>query len=74
MYSTYRLKADELSNNFLKSIKKAYEHQEIEIIIHEVEDETEYLMKNPANKKNLLDAINNIESNSNVIELKTEDL
>lgn len=74
MYSTYRLKADELSSDFIKALKKAYQHREIEIIVQEVEDETEYLLKNPANREHLLGAINNIENNSDLVEVNPETL
>jgi type IV secretory pathway ATPase VirB11/archaellum biosynthesis ATPase len=44
MYSTYRLKADELSADFIQALKKTYRHREIEIIVQEIEDETDYLL------------------------------
>ena len=74
MYSTYRLKADELSSDFIKALKKAYQHREIEIIVQEVEDETEYLLKNPKNREHLLNAVRNIENNSDLVELNPETL
>ncbi len=40
MYSTYRLNANELSGDFVKSVKTTYGKREIEIIIREIEDET----------------------------------
>ena len=36
---------------------KMFKDSEIEIVIHEVEDETEYLLKSSANKAHLLQAI-----------------
>ena len=44
MYSTYRLKAEELSEDFVAALKKTYHDREIEIIVQEVQDETEYLL------------------------------
>jgi hypothetical protein len=42
MYATYRLRADEITDNFL------------------VEDETAYLMKSEANRKHLLEAVEEV--------------
>lgn len=69
MLSTYRLNADELTNDLISAIKKTYSHKNIEIVIQDVEDETEYLMRTPANKKHLLEAINNIENKENLVTL-----
>ncbi|MDR3248904.1 MAG: hypothetical protein LBT39_08985 [Treponema sp.] len=60
MHATYRLRADEITDNFLKGIKDVYQDKEIEIIIQEVEDETEYLMKSEANRQHLLRAIEEV--------------
>jgi antitoxin YefM len=57
MYAMYRLRADEITDNFLKGIKDTYQDKEIEIIVQEVEDQTAYLMKSEANRKHLLGAI-----------------
>lgn len=75
MYSTYRLKAGELNTNFIKSLKEIFEDREIEIIVHDVEeDETEYLLKNEANKQHLLKAIANVNNNENVVKVPLENL
>ncbi len=57
MYTTYRLQADELSDNFIKAVKQTYKHCNIEIIVQEVQDETEYLLSSKANKEHLLRSI-----------------
>jgi hypothetical protein len=44
MYTTYRLRADEITDNILKGIKDIYQNKEIELIVQEVQDETEYLL------------------------------
>ena len=38
MQSTYRLKANELDEQFIASLKATYKDKEIEIIVYEVED------------------------------------
>ena len=57
MQATYRLSVNELNEDFITTIKKIYKDKEIEIIIQEAEDETEYLMRSPANREHLLRAI-----------------
>ncbi|MDR3334935.1 MAG: hypothetical protein LBT13_08645 [Treponema sp.] len=60
MQSTYRLWADEITDNFLKGLKNTYQDKEIEIIVQEVEDETAYLLKSEANRKHLLKAVEDV--------------
>jgi antitoxin YefM len=75
MYSTYRLKAGELDSKFIKSLKEIFQDKEIEIIVHDIEeDETEYLLKSEANKKHLLKAIENVNNNENVVEVPLENI
>jgi len=74
MYSTYRLQADELSTSFVKAIKQAYQHRQIEIIIQEVEDETEYLLSSEANREHLLRSIKNIETKKDLVQVQLESL
>lgn len=74
MYSTYRLKADELSTDFIKALKKVYQHREIEIIVQEIQDETEYLLSTQANREHLLRAIENVKNHTNLVHVKLEDL
>lgn len=38
MYSTYRLKADDLSVEFLESLKTLFRHKTIEIVVCETEE------------------------------------
>jgi antitoxin YefM len=75
MYSTYRLNANELDKDFIKALKEIFHDKEIEIIVQEVEeDETDYLLKNPANKDRLLKAIKNADDNSNLVDFPLENL
>jgi antitoxin YefM len=75
MYSTYRLKANELGKDFIKSLKEIFHDKEIEIIVQEVnEDETDYLLKNPANRDNLLKAVKNANDNLNLVHLPPDNL
>ena len=74
MYSTYKLNADELTNDILNSIKSAYQHKEIEIIVQDIQDETEYLLSTEANKEHLLKSIKEISNKDNLVSVKLEEL
>jgi antitoxin YefM len=73
MQTIYRLKASELNENFLEGLKTTFKDKEIEIIVSEV-DETEYLLKSEANKQRLLQAIENVNNNTNLVEIDLANL
>ena len=54
MYTLYKINTDELNENFIASIKAQFQHKDIEIAICETaqaeQDETDYLLRQPANK------------------------
>lgn len=74
MYSTYRLRADELSSELISAIKATYRDREIEITVQEVQDETEYLFSSEANRNHLLNAIENISKNQDLVSVHTTEL
>lgn len=74
MYSTYRLKADELSLDFINALKNTYHHRQIQIIVQDVEDETEYLLSSPANREHLLTAVKHVQNTDNLVEVKLDGL
>ncbi len=67
MYTLYKINSDELNENFIAAVKAQFPHQTIEIAISEIQqieqDETAYLLGNPANKAQLLAAIAQVENN-----------
>lgn len=73
MQATYRLKASELDDRFLSGLKATFQDQEIEIIVCTV-DETDYLLKSPANKDRLLQSIENVKSQTNLVEVSLAEL
>ncbi|MGM3308486.1 hypothetical protein ACSQ6I_21340 [Anabaena sp. WFMT] len=73
MHISYRLNANELDNNFLESLKAAFQDKEIEIVVYE-SDETHFILENPANRKRLLTAVENIQNRSNLVELNWESI
>lgn len=78
MYTLYRLNADELSVEFLESLKTLFRHKTIEITVCEAEtveqDETAYLLSNPANRVRLLEAIENVHQQRNLVAVDLADL
>lgn len=66
MYTIYRLHADELDASFLETLKATFRNKQIEIAVGEL-DETEYLMRSPANRERLLRSMANIEAGRNLI-------
>lgn len=74
MNSVYRMQSDELTPEFIYMLKTAYPHKEIEIIVDEVVDETEYLNRSPANRLHLERAIKNIENHINLVEVPLESI
>lgn len=71
MYTTYRLKAKDLNSQFLESLKTLFGDQEVEITVSTV-DETAYLLKSEANGLRLREAIANIESGTNLVEVSMD--
>ncbi|OFX18401.1 MAG: hypothetical protein A2033_04360 [Bacteroidetes bacterium GWA2_31_9] len=67
METVFKLKASELKSNFIDSVKALFKNNEIEITVKQVQDETEYLLSTPANKKALNDAIKEVKKNKNLI-------
>lgn len=72
MVTTYRLRADALDNDFIEALKTLFKDKEIEIIVSEV-DETAYLFQSEANKKRLLQAVQNINRQQNLVEVTLDD-
>ncbi len=64
MYAIYKLRADELDQRFLDTLKNQFQDREIEIAVCETvdvaEDETAYLLRSPANRERLLKALENV--------------
>ncbi len=73
MQTIYRINANELDQNFLEGLKATFRDKEIEIIVSEV-DETAYLMASPTNQEKLLQAVENINSQQNLVEVSLDSL
>ena len=66
MEAIYQLNADDLNEDFLEGLKASFKHKEIEIVVYE-RDETDYLLRSPANRDHLLKAVADIEQNRSVL-------
>lgn len=71
MDAIYHVKADELDQVFLDTLKALFKDKEIEIVVSE-RDETAYLLRSPANRERLLRAIADVEKSQNIITAEQE--
>ena len=68
MYTVYRLKIDELNDQFIEALQTLFKGREVEITVSDV-DETAYLMQSEPNRKRLLQAVQNISNRQNLTEV-----
>lgn len=66
MQTIYQVNADDLDQDFLEGLRTTFKHKEIEIVVYE-RDETAYLLRSPANRARLLEAVTDIEQNQNIV-------
>ncbi len=66
MYVIYRTSAAELDSQFLESLKTAFKDKQIEIAVSET-DETDYLLRSPANRDRLLQTVEDIEHGRHLV-------
>lgn len=66
LQTIYQINADDLDQKLLESIKVLFKNKEIEIVVSEL-DETDYLLRSPANRKKLLRAVRDVEANRKII-------
>ena len=62
MYTSFHIKANELDEKFLKVLKTIFKSKRISIIVEEEQDETEYLLSSPANRRMLEKSLKNIKA------------
>jgi antitoxin YefM len=78
IYALYKLRANELDEAFLETVESQFGEREIEVAVCEAtdvqEDETAYLLRSPANRERVLEALRNIEQGRNLVTLEVEDL
>ena len=74
MEVTYRLKPDELNDNFFLMLKNAFLGKGVSITVEEIPDETEYLLSNEANREHLLRAVEDIKQGRNLHTMSLEEM
>ncbi len=78
MYTIYRLNANDLDSRFLRELKALFKNKEIEIAVCEAaeieEDETTYLLKSPANRERLLQAMENVAHDRNLVTVSEDEM
>jgi hypothetical protein len=62
MISTYHINEQELTVEFLKSIKSLFKNKKLTVTIAEEIDETDYLLASQANSKHLQKSISDLEN------------
>jgi hypothetical protein len=65
--TTYHINTQELNDEIITSIKAMFGKKNIEIVVSEAMDETEYLLKSSSNKKRILKSVKEIKSGKNLI-------
>ena len=70
MYSTYTLNTDELTLQFITALQQNYPQKRIEIIVQEVQEETDYLINDPQ----LLKAVEDIKNGKNLVSVSLDSL
>lgn len=66
MQTIYQVNADDLNEDFLEGLRTTFKHKEIEIVVYE-RDETAYLLRSPANRARLLEAVADVDQNRNIV-------
>lgn len=66
MDATFHLNADELDEQFLLGLKQTFANRQIEISVRE-SDDTAYLLRSPANRQHLQEALADVEAGRNVV-------
>ena len=70
MYTTFHTSANELDDNFIKTLKTMFKSKRIAITVEEDFDDTTYLLSTRANKVHLLSSI----EDENTVSFSLEDL
>ncbi len=66
MYTTYHLNSNDLTTEFIDILKTTFKGKNIEITVFETDD-TEYLLRSPANRDVLLQRIADVKNDYNII-------
>ena len=71
MTTSFKLAADDLDLGFIEKLKSLFAHKNIEIVIYE-QDETDYLMSDPENRRQLLASVEDVRNKRNMVTIDPE--
>ncbi len=78
MYANYRMNVNELDDRFLDTLRTMFRDREIEISVSEAveseKDETAYLLRSAANRKHLLEALDDVAHGRNLVTVDPDEL
>ncbi len=75
MQTTFRLNASDVDERIVASIRSLFTDRPIEIAVTDLEmDETEYLLRDPAHRQHLLDAVGHIERREGLVTMTIDEL
>ena len=73
METIFHLNSSEIDSKFWKVVKQLFENKDVEISIKTTDDETDFLLSDPATKQKLIKAIKNVEENKNLVHFTGEE-
>ena len=75
MDTLLRMEAEEINESFIQFIRQSFKGKRIALHIYEeTQDETDYLLNNPANKRRLLQSAENVKNNISLKEISLSDM
>ncbi len=74
MTATFRLEASELNENFLEKLRAMFRDREVELIVHDVESESDYPFDNPVQAKFLRESLDRVERGEDLVSVSLDEL
>jgi antitoxin YefM len=75
MGTLLRMEAEEINESFIQFIRQSFKGKRIALHIYEeTQDETDYLLSNPENKRRLLQSAEDVKNNISLKEISLSDM
>jgi antitoxin YefM len=75
MDTLLRMEAEEINESFIQFIRQSFKGKRIALHIYEeTQDETDYLLSNPENKRRLLQSAEDVKNNISLKEISLSDM